>query len=179
MGNAGKGSIWERFTKSEQRLVALIGQGLYLSRDIESALARERRLIGRRTIESHISSAMRKAGVSSRMGLAPFVPGYCDKPPENKIVLTRRQAEIIGLYATTRGTSVEMSKTLGCRPRTVENIIGNICVAAGVRDRRKLVPYYRFDAYVVCKKRPCLSPRPRYVFHYPKTRKKPQQREAA
>ena len=80
VGTMAEGGGWENLTKAEAKVAELVAEGLS-NPDIARRL-----FISRRTVQSHVSHALEKLGLSSRVELAVKRarwqhPGGPDHPP--------------------------------------------------------------------------------------------------
>ena len=80
VGTMTEGGGWENLTKAEAKVAELVAEGLS-NPDIARRL-----FISRRTVQSHVSHALEKLGLSSRVELAVkrarwLSPGGPDHPP--------------------------------------------------------------------------------------------------
>lgn len=119
---------WESLTDRERQIAALTAEG-HSNRTIANTL-----FISERTVQSHVSHALRALGVGSRSGIPAIVttaPGT-DAPP-----LTQRQYQVAGLVAEGL-TNATIAGRLGISPKTVEKHLAGIFERWGVRSRTSI-----------------------------------------
>ncbi len=116
---------WESLTDREREIVALAEEG-HSNRVIASTL-----FISDRTVQGHISRALRALGVGSRAGIPSQVGGSVEGDLPD---LTERQQQVAALVATGL-TNAAIAAELGIRTKTVEKHLADIFDRWGVSSR--------------------------------------------
>lgn len=116
---------WESLTDREREIVALAAEG-HSNRVIASTL-----FISDRTVQGHISRALRALGVGSRAGIPSQVGGSVEGDLPD---LTERQQQVAALVATGL-TNAAIAAELGIRTKTVEKHLADIFDRWGVSSR--------------------------------------------